>query len=96
MVWLRPTPDADFRALTTALSAAFPNYPPYHGEFTDPQPHLTIGKVDSDAARRTLRAQLDQAIAPQLPVSTVATTLSLLERDVEGQWHHTRHFPFLG
>ena len=38
VVWLRPDPADRFRALTGALVAAFPDYPPYRGRFPDPSP----------------------------------------------------------
>jgi len=37
-----PEPDAPFRRLTADLVAAFPQCPPYAGEFPDPVPHLTL------------------------------------------------------
>jgi 2'-5' RNA ligase superfamily len=43
VVWLVPRPDEPFRALTRAVSAAFPGYLPYGGRHSDPVPHLTIG-----------------------------------------------------
>jgi hypothetical protein len=43
VVWLAPRPDEPFRALTRAVSAAFPGYPPYGGAHDRVIPHLTIG-----------------------------------------------------
>ena len=37
-VWLAPRPDAPFRALTKAVSAAFPGYLPYGGAYDDVVP----------------------------------------------------------
>jgi 2'-5' RNA ligase len=96
VVWLRPTPDTEFRALTFALRSAFPDYQPYRGQFPDPQPHLTVGQTDTADERAVLRKQLDQAIPPHLPISTIAMSLSLFEREAHGPWHRSRQFPFLG
>jgi 2'-5' RNA ligase len=43
VVWLAPQPDGPFRALTRAVSAAFPGYLPYGGAYDDVVPHLTVG-----------------------------------------------------
>jgi 2'-5' RNA ligase len=42
IIHLRPEPDEPFRALTQALWDAFPQCPPYGGEFDDVVPHLTL------------------------------------------------------
>jgi 2'-5' RNA ligase len=44
VLWLAPEPDAPFRALIRAVTAAFPDYPPYGGAHSDVVPHLTIGE----------------------------------------------------
>ena len=43
VLWLAPEPGQPFRALTTALHAAFPQYLPFGGIHPDVVPHLTIG-----------------------------------------------------
>ena len=43
VVWLAPEPAAPFRALTSAVHAMFPGFPPYGGAHADVVPHLTIG-----------------------------------------------------
>ena len=35
VVWLAPEPASPFRALTAAVHAAFPQYPPFSGAFAD-------------------------------------------------------------
>jgi 2'-5' RNA ligase len=44
VVWLAPEPAGPFRALTSAVHAAFPRFPPFRGLFADVVPHLTIGE----------------------------------------------------
>jgi 2'-5' RNA ligase len=69
VAWLAPTPDQPFRALTEALWARFPEYPPYRGEFTDVVPHLTIGHdvpvQDLSAAAETVAARLPLRAEPR-------------------------------
>jgi len=41
LTYLRPQPDGPLRAITDRLVKAFPQWPPYGGEFA-PVPHLTL------------------------------------------------------
>jgi hypothetical protein len=43
VLWLAPEPADPFRALTIAVHAAFPQYPPFGGIYPDVVPHLAIG-----------------------------------------------------
>jgi 2'-5' RNA ligase len=52
VVYLAPSPEERFRAMTAAVSARFPDYPPYEGEFDDVVPHVTIGE---DAPHRLMQ-----------------------------------------
>jgi hypothetical protein len=92
VVWLRPSPDQHLRQLTSALTAAFPAYPPYEGEFPDPQPHLTIGNHLDDVSQSDLRRQLARLAAPLLPFAVQITTASLLVRDLDGRWAERASF----
>lgn len=93
VVWLRPSPDQRFRQLTSALTAAFPAYPSYEGEFPDPQPHLTIGNHLDDVSQSDLRRQLARVAAPLLPFTAQIATVSLLVRDLDGRWAEHAQFP---
>ena len=44
VVHLAPSPVDRFRELTAAVTAAFPEYPPYEGAFDDVKPHVTVGE----------------------------------------------------
>jgi hypothetical protein len=57
LLTLLPTPAAPFERLTASLSAAFPQTPPYAGEF-DPHPHVTLDHVDTGATLASLGAEL--------------------------------------
>ena len=89
VVWLAPEPARPFRDLTTALTAAFPQAPPYGGAFDDVVPHLTIGER---RPRTVLQAAADQ-VATHLPITTRITEIHLIAgRPAPGDnWHlHTR------
>ena len=63
IVHLLPDPDAGFRRLTADLVAAFPQCPPYAGEFPHPVPHLTL-----DLARgEVTEASVTRAVAGVVP-----------------------------
>ena len=42
VVWLSPEPRAEVDRLTRRVFEAFPDRPPYGGQFEDPTPHLTL------------------------------------------------------
>ncbi|KMS92367.1 2'-5' RNA ligase family protein [Prauserella rugosa] len=58
LIHLRPEPEAPLRALTAALSAAFPDHPPYGGRFGDVRPHLTLDAVADGITPETVAAEL--------------------------------------
>jgi 2'-5' RNA ligase len=89
VAWVNPEPAQPFRDLTTALTAAFPQAPPYGGAFDDIVPHLTIGERQP---RAVLQAAADQVTA-HLPITTRITEIHLITgRPAPGDnWHlHTR------
>lgn len=86
VVWLRPEPDDTFIALTRAFVDAFPDCPPYGGEFAEIIPHLTVGSgLDATAAEL-----LQETLASRLPVSATVERLTLLGEDDAGIWHVVR------
>jgi len=71
VVWLSPDPDEPFRALTSAVWTAFPQFPPYGGAFTDVVPHLTVGEsaIGGSAALRAAEADVNRALPVRTHVS---------------------------
>ena len=61
-IYLRPDPVEPFAALTAALWAAFPDYPPYAGRHLDLTPHVTLDMTVTGATERSLRAQLGHGL----------------------------------
>jgi hypothetical protein len=51
-----PDPDDGFRRLTAELVAAFPQCPPYAGEFPDPVPHLTLDLAHGEVTEASVTA----------------------------------------
>lgn len=61
IVHLVPEPEEPFRRLTARLARAFPQCPPYAGEFPDVRPHLTLDALSdtvSEASTRDLLGEL--------------------------------------
>lgn len=61
-----PDPDDGFRRLTADLVTAFPQCPPYAGEFPDPVPHLTLDLAHGDVTEESVTA----AVAGLLPATS--------------------------
>lgn len=73
IIHLLPEPTAPFTALTERLWRAFPQCPPYAGEFGAVVPHLTLDAVsDVVTAESTL-----QLVAPHVPARGRADRLDL-------------------
>jgi hypothetical protein len=90
VLWLAPDPDAPFRALTAAVWRAFPDNPPYGGEFADVVPHLTVG---DGAPLPVLRAVSDEVV-PYLPIPLHITTARLIQgSDEPDSWHTVAELP---
>lgn len=72
IIHLVPEPADSFSRLTALLGAAFPQYPPYGGEFP-PAPHLTLDLRHSEVTEETTRALLGDLV----PVTARAEWLDL-------------------
>jgi 2'-5' RNA ligase len=84
-LYLRPEPQEPFIAMTWALEIAFPEFPPYGGEFDETVPHVTIAHGD-DALLRAIEGEL----AP--PRLTLLVESAWLVEDTPAGWH--RHTAF--
>jgi len=79
VVYLTPEPVEPFQQLTAALSARWPEYPPYNGAYDQLVPHLTV-------AMGPLRAGVVHELEHSLPIHARARELSLLTPDRNGRW----------
>jgi 2'-5' RNA ligase len=87
LLFLRPEPAETFVAITEALVRAFPDFPPYRGEFAEIVPHVTVAQGDDEVLAATER-QLEQ----QLPVRSRVERAWLVE-DTAGGWRRYTAFP---
>jgi 2'-5' RNA ligase len=92
--WLRPEPFDEVVALIRKVAAAFPEYPPYNGEFPDPHPHLTISSSAQGGPAVVADAQAALAAEPA-PVVTL-TELGLWRDDEHGVWSQFGAVPLGG
>jgi 2'-5' RNA ligase len=88
-IYLGPEPAHVFRAMTAAIVEAWPECPPYGGQFDDVVPHLTVATGIGEA----LMDRIDADLTPQLPVRARATEAQLWSFDGE-RWVGGRTFPF--
>jgi hypothetical protein len=74
IIHLVPEPGERLRDLTARLVAAFPDWPPYGGEFGDDvQPHLTVDAASDEVSLTTTAALL----ADVVPVEVLLDRLQL-------------------
>jgi 2'-5' RNA ligase len=74
VVYLSVAPPEPFVALTEAVVAAYPDYPPYSGAHDTLVPHLTVGMSDDPAAMQAAA----RAVAPSLPIGATAEEVWLM------------------
>ncbi|MGH1565499.1 2'-5' RNA ligase family protein [Mumia sp. DW29H23] len=72
VLWLAPRVDREFRVLTDAVVAEFPDHPPYGGVHDDVVPHLTVGEASG--------ASLDQLEAAEVEVARALPITAHLDR----------------
>lgn len=89
VLWLAPEPEAPVVALTQALCAAFPDYPPYGGQFDTVIPHVTLAQADEarlDALEPAVQARF------ATPVTTRVAAVSLFATRAR-RWREVERFP---
>ena len=96
VLWLAPEPDDELRARILELYARFPGWPPYGGEFPEPIPHATVGKVPEGSSQEEVGAVVRAAAAPLLPAPFEAREAALLVETEPDRWREARRLPFQG
>ena len=74
VLYLAPDPPDPFLALTEAVVAAYPGFPPYDGVFDEVVPHLTAAEGEPAVLGRA-----EREIRPYLPIGAEAREIVLLE-----------------
>ncbi|HCU94303.1 MAG TPA: hypothetical protein DHU96_16930 [Actinobacteria bacterium] len=92
VVWLAPSPDQPFRALTHAVSAAFPAYLPYGGVYDDVVPHLTVGARSAGGVAELRAAEAD--VLHRLPIrARISRAWLMTGQAAPGSWHSVAELP---
>jgi 2'-5' RNA ligase len=74
VLYLRPEPDGPLRELTSRVVAAFPDYPPYGGQYGDDLiPHLTLDRRSATVTPATVHA----SVARLLPLTVTIDRVDL-------------------
>jgi 2'-5' RNA ligase len=90
VLFLAPHPGDSFRALTSAVTAAFPGHLPYDGAYEDVVPHLTIGHDADPVQLRTVEDRVQRG----LPVAAEVTSAALWSgAATAGSWHQVAELP---
>jgi hypothetical protein len=91
VVWLRPEPEVEFRAVIDAVAAVFPDCVPYGGKHRTQTPHLSVGS----RLTRDVADALAAEVLPLLPLTDRIDALSLMSETGDG-WRHDRSWPLTG
>ena len=92
VLWLAPEPAESIRHLTKTLAVAFPEYPPYGGEFDGTTPHLTV--APQGTPEELHRAEHD--IQPHLPIPVAARAVTLMVERPDNRWQQREIFQLAG
>ncbi|WP_345558302.1 2'-5' RNA ligase family protein [Nonomuraea rosea] len=91
VLYLAPTPDQAFRALTEAVVARWPEVPPYGGQFAEIVPHLTV----AHGLQAQALDEAEAALTAQLPITAHVASVGLFVSDGD-RWHRRAEFALLG
>jgi 2'-5' RNA ligase len=92
VLWLAPEPPEPFIDITRTLTAAFPEHPPYGGQFDGTVPHLTVGPGGPSGELR----QAERELQVHLPIRAVAEAVTLMEERPTGRWERKGIFKLMG
>jgi 2'-5' RNA ligase len=84
LLYLRPEPAEPFVVITEALVNAFPDFPPYAGEFAEIIPHVTVAQGDDE-----MLAAAERELGAELPVKSRVERAWLVEDTADGWRRHT-------
>jgi hypothetical protein len=97
VLWLAPDDPAPLIALTQALMAMFPEYPPYGGAHETVTHHLTVAQIrDGEVATvlDRIEAKFIAEANSSLPIRARAEEAWLLTEEEGGMWRSVRPYRF--
>jgi len=82
--------------LTQQLVQAFPETPPYGGQFgSDPTPHLTIARASTEGELDRLQAEVSARLEPLFPLDFEVRKICIEEEGPAGNWLVSATIPLL-
>ncbi len=87
VVYLAPTPVEPFVELTSAVTAAFPQYPPYEGAFDEVIPHVCVGRE----APKLLMQAAGWLVKRRLPITGTVNEVWLMTIGDPQPFYGVRH-----
>jgi 2'-5' RNA ligase len=82
VLYLAPEPSRPFIDLVLALTAEFPDYPPYEGIYEEVVPHVTVAESQDRELLDRIRSELE----PRLPIDCRAEATTIVERGADLRW----------
>jgi 2'-5' RNA ligase len=82
VLYLAPEPSAPFVELVLALTAEFPDYPPYDGAHDTIVPHGTVADSEDDE----LLARISEDVEKRLPIACRVAEVTVVERGADLRW----------
>jgi 2'-5' RNA ligase len=86
VLWIAPDPAGPIVAMVRAIAAAFPDYPPYGGQFETVIPHLTVAHgdgLDLGALEPEVRRRLATPVVQRVDGASLFTTIRRKWREVD-------------
>ena len=86
VLWIAPDPLEPLLDLVAAIAAAFPDYPPYGGQFETVIPHVTVAMgngLDLGALEPELRSRLTPPVRQSVGAVALFTTIRRRWREVD-------------
>jgi 2'-5' RNA ligase len=71
VIHLLPEPDFQLRELTSLLTTAFPQFPPYNGRYDNATPHLTLDRRSATVTPGTVRASIGHLLPRTITVDRI-------------------------
>jgi 2'-5' RNA ligase len=93
VVYLAPEPAAPFIALTEAVQARFPGFPPYGGAFDEVVPHLTITEPNDVVVDEAALDAIATEAAEVLPLRARVSGLEVLVESDDRRWRSRWRIP---
>lgn len=93
VLYLDPEPPSPLQALTEALVAAFPGFPPYEGRHHAIIPHLTVALLEDRSALEAVRSEVEGTLADGRVPRELATAVALMD-NASGRWSCRAICPF--